>query len=386
MTGIFALNGSVLLAGVDASEARDLSGGRYFPVVEALIKGARKDVWLAMYSIKLTRPDGRTARLLRALAEAEARGVRVNVVLDREEAVEDLASQQAVLALQARQVPLRFDLDADAMHTKLLVVDGEWVVLGSADWTEEGLSRNREASVLIHSSDLAHELLEYVESIPKAVMLEPPLPGVRLAPAFFKERGLVRFVQFNDERGLKVFLTFLKLRQEQTQGDILEGIASELGLAEEMGRSAYRAELERILKRLARPDGVLAVPSGSRFQVEDLRAKSPAFSPGAGGATVPKILWERGWIRRLSLAGLSSYLLALRREQAAEKNDRGFWPTELDNASKETGLSHWYIRLGFRELERLGIVESSGSSARFAPLGNQQARMSVQADAAPVIE
>ncbi len=44
-------------------------------------------------------------------------------------------------------------------HSKAIVIDGETVILGSANWTESSLRRNHEASCLVRSKELAKEYL-----------------------------------------------------------------------------------------------------------------------------------------------------------------------------------------------------------------------------------
>jgi len=46
-----------------------------------------------------------------------------------------------------------------------MVVDGRLTLLGSTNWTHYALSNNNEVSVLIHSKELAKELIDYFNRI-----------------------------------------------------------------------------------------------------------------------------------------------------------------------------------------------------------------------------
>jgi len=46
-------------------------------------------------------------------------------------------------------------------HTKLVIIDGKIVFLGSHNWTQSALQRNHEVSVLIYDEDVAKILLRY---------------------------------------------------------------------------------------------------------------------------------------------------------------------------------------------------------------------------------
>lgn len=102
--------------------------------------------------------------LLRALATCALRGVEVDVVLQRDTNVVYLnwaacAVLHQIVAHGVRVwfVPGPFD------HSKLLVVDGVWLHLGSANWDERSMRLNFELSIACHDERAAGTVAEYID-------------------------------------------------------------------------------------------------------------------------------------------------------------------------------------------------------------------------------
>jgi phosphatidylserine/phosphatidylglycerophosphate/cardiolipin synthase-like enzyme len=86
-----------------------------------------------------------------ALINAHQRGVKVRFVTDSDNADED-----AVGRLRQVGIPVVEDKrDEGLMHNKFVIIDGEWVWLGSWNLTENGTYRNNNNAVLIASPALA---------------------------------------------------------------------------------------------------------------------------------------------------------------------------------------------------------------------------------------
>jgi len=144
-----------------------LPDGRYFEVVSGLIASANRSVHVVMYVVKYDpkEPAERDPAnaLLELLAGAKRRGLDVRVVVD------DVTKQsypETVEFLKSRGVPVRLDPKAGVTtHAKIVIVDSEWVAIGSHNWSEAALKDNREYSVLIRSSEIAAQVEEYFEEL-----------------------------------------------------------------------------------------------------------------------------------------------------------------------------------------------------------------------------
>lgn len=144
-----------------------LPDARYVSVVSRLIASANKSVhvvmYVAKYDPKQSAEEDPANALLELLASARRRGLDVRVVVD------DVTKQsypETIEFLKSRNVPVRLDPKAGVTtHAKIVIVDGEWVVIGSHNWTQSALSSNREYSILVRSSELAARVEEYFEEL-----------------------------------------------------------------------------------------------------------------------------------------------------------------------------------------------------------------------------
>ena len=140
---------------------------KYIVAVSRLIASANKSVhvvmYVAKYDPKQSAEKDPANMLLELLASAKRKGLDVRVVVD------DVTKQsypETIEFLKSRNVPVRLDPKAGVTtHAKVVIVDGEWVVIGSHNWTQSALSSNREYSVLVRSSEIATKVEEYFEEL-----------------------------------------------------------------------------------------------------------------------------------------------------------------------------------------------------------------------------
>lgn len=91
-----------------------------------------------------------------ALAEAAKRGVEVRIICDR--SVRKSKHSQAS-ACRAAGAEVVFDGAHPIAHSKVIVVDGQWCLVGSYNWTKQA-EKNSEVLLTIRSRDLAKKLIE----------------------------------------------------------------------------------------------------------------------------------------------------------------------------------------------------------------------------------
>ncbi len=146
---------------------RLLADEAYLPALERLLANATRSIDVTMFSCVLpadAKPSYPVRRILDRLVERAKAGVRVRVVCDsgipngKLKEGEEAPSINGVRYLADHGIDVRWDEDERTTHTKSLVVDGRWCVIGSTNWTFSALCRNREQDVLVDSAALASEL------------------------------------------------------------------------------------------------------------------------------------------------------------------------------------------------------------------------------------
>lgn len=150
------------------AEAKLLLDRDYLPALLDGIDRARTEILLSLYLFRtLERARGLPEAVLKHLREAARRGVRVDALLERNLDDGDLSRNNAETAQRLRKAGIRVCLDAEdrVTHTKLVVIDRRYLLLGSHNMTQAALTSNHEASVWIDSPPLAEEALRYIKSL-----------------------------------------------------------------------------------------------------------------------------------------------------------------------------------------------------------------------------
>ena len=163
----------VAIAGCDVTPVFDQD---YFPALHEALTNARKSVVCIMYRASYGKnPKHREHQLIEALVEAHKRGVKVEMVLDanktywekdKEKKDEiEAKNEEALARLKEAGVPVFTDGLDTVTHSKILVIDGETVFIGSANWTGAALKDNHEANLRIRSKPLAKQITELLAKI-----------------------------------------------------------------------------------------------------------------------------------------------------------------------------------------------------------------------------
>lgn len=143
----------------------------YYRVAKEMIESAQASINLVLF--KITRyPEFRSSKsnkLLEALVQARERGVELRIVLDVNTWSDDVnrSNRETALWLLGQGVEkVSFDSLASTTHSKVLIVDGDSVLLGSTNWSYYSLSKNLEADILIHdSSEVGGAYQKYFEDL-----------------------------------------------------------------------------------------------------------------------------------------------------------------------------------------------------------------------------
>jgi phosphatidylserine/phosphatidylglycerophosphate/cardiolipin synthase-like enzyme len=115
----------------------------------AVINSARSSLDVAIYSI--TQKD-----IVKAIIEAQRRGVKVRLITDRQES--NSKSEMGALQLfKDRGIPIKINCHQGLMHMKVSIVDDNIVTTGSFNYTEQASTQNDEVLVIINSPNSVKE-------------------------------------------------------------------------------------------------------------------------------------------------------------------------------------------------------------------------------------
>ena len=150
---------------------RPIVNREYLPAVLDLINGATNSIEF----LQLEMHDDRAVQAIEAaLAAAVKRGVRVRGMLD--DGVDFNAA--AVERLRAFGAAAQLDTPVKMTHSKLVIVDGRVVLLGSTNWTGNSMGNNNETNVRLDDPVLAEAFGRYVAALWADSAAEPDLPAV----------------------------------------------------------------------------------------------------------------------------------------------------------------------------------------------------------------
>ena len=141
----------------------------YFPAVHAMIGGAQRSVDVILYQSRFyfEYPLSTSNTLITDLVDAKERGVRVRVIFEiadwNFENSED--NRDVWNVLDQAGVETYFDPATTTSHSKLLVIDGRYSVVGSMNWSYYALDKNYEATAIIDSPKIADRFDSYFDAV-----------------------------------------------------------------------------------------------------------------------------------------------------------------------------------------------------------------------------
>lgn len=148
-----------------------LTNKDYFPALIKAIDAAQDEIFISIFSFKggvhkNSYPD----QVLLHLSQAVRRGVKVKVILEntgnRDKKLDE-QNRKTKKLLEEKRVEVYFDSPKRTTHTKLIVFDQRFVILGSHNLTTAALKYNNEVSILLENSDLAKRARDYMLTIIK---------------------------------------------------------------------------------------------------------------------------------------------------------------------------------------------------------------------------
>ena len=128
-----------------------LPGTKYFDTLAFSFRNSKNSITVVMFEFFLTDGEGKGPDSLHALLiNAAKRGVKVRVILEGGE--KHLGNkfkkrlEKTAKKLSEAGVTVYLEKRGITTHTKMVIVDGREVFLGSANWTYYGLNKNNESN------------------------------------------------------------------------------------------------------------------------------------------------------------------------------------------------------------------------------------------------
>lgn len=165
----------------DAEGVYPLNNRDYAPNVINLFRQAQNTIHIFMLEggYYPNYPTGVNSQLYNTMFEAVQRGVDVKIVLDQAgyNPGQSLRNLELGEYLRSGGVDVYYDDPEATVHSKTLIVDSMYTIVGSTNWSYWALDKNNECSVLIKSRDIALEYEDYFaeimsKSFPKMTVIE----------------------------------------------------------------------------------------------------------------------------------------------------------------------------------------------------------------------
>lgn len=145
-----------------------LPNSDYFDTLVSYIRDAQHSINMTMFIFKTTQsPQNRPALILQELIKARKRGINIQITLDKSGYDEGINKENMKVTkkLQRNGIDVRMDSEKRTTHAKIVVIDDQFVFVGSHNLTHSALALNNEFSLLVNSRTLAEELLQYMREI-----------------------------------------------------------------------------------------------------------------------------------------------------------------------------------------------------------------------------
>jgi len=152
------------------SEFTGLNNETYLVKVIELIETAREIIRVIQIDCNYYAPGDRTGpppatnKLLEALVAALNRGVDVEFLTEYKAGQSFSPRKQAFLeTLRDHGAAVFLDHGEITTHSKLIVIDDHYLVVGSTNWSVPALTKNNESSLLLESGDVARVFTQFFD-------------------------------------------------------------------------------------------------------------------------------------------------------------------------------------------------------------------------------
>lgn len=348
------------------ADVQDISSDKYFEATLNELNSAKSSIQVVMYLVSMSpdQPESQVSQLMNTLIKAKERGVDVKVILDQninfesessEDAITSNKNQKAYEYLRKNNVPVFFDTSDTYTHSKAIVIDNETVILGSTNWSKTALTRNNESNVLIHSKELAQNLIDEFAKIKLQVNIPASLtPSVLISKEFLSNKKLLgEMASQSDERSFDTYLYLSKEFNGNAEGKLTldyDNLAKSLAI-DQMSTEDYRRQINKVLDKLQSKYKLIKFNSPKRNQNTEIHLVRDSSSENLN---IPTTYWRYGWSKTLSFPAKVMYLINLSHTQISPE---GRFSISRQKLSQVYGISESFISDGNQELRRLNLLD-----------------------------
>lgn len=145
-----------------SGNAKPILDTEYINNVVNAINNAHDFVHIAMYEFKIYNT---TMPIINALIRAKQKGVDVDVIIDASSWNKKLTSEnkKTITYLKQHDVNAKQDSKKTTLHSKVVVIDNNTVIVGSTNIGYYALTKNHEANILIKDENIAQQFENYFE-------------------------------------------------------------------------------------------------------------------------------------------------------------------------------------------------------------------------------
>jgi phosphatidylserine/phosphatidylglycerophosphate/cardiolipin synthase-like enzyme len=147
------------------SEIVPISDRGYFPAVHEALQNAKTSIHIAAFELKYYDKYSSSLQnqIIDDLVAAKKRGVDVKIVLD--EYANSDPKTNGYDYVKRNGVGIKYDSNSTTTHSKLIVIDGKVVVLGSTNFSFYALEKNNEVDVILYSEKTAAYFERYFQRL-----------------------------------------------------------------------------------------------------------------------------------------------------------------------------------------------------------------------------
>jgi hypothetical protein len=343
-----------------AAETAVIPPGGYPAAATAEIDDATTSIrlYLYLFNYQPSNPEPGPAKLADALIRAKERGVDVRVVLDKslsspDPVFADAKNDAAGSYLAGAGVDVYVSSGDAPLHAKILIADGSTTLVGSTNWSSAAFNHNREADVLIRSTEVARTFLDSFEGLPEVPWVLASMSTAAVPLSFVDSPGKFGAMSHGgDVNAFDTYLYFLWKGAAPGRPTTVD----EASWRHTMGWDALppndvRMNVQRTLARLRGRYGLLTFEKtpGSNLVV------TLSSAPSGGSVGLPTTYFGFGWDKRLSFAAKAFLLLSLRHSADSPTSPR--WAHNEATLDRLHGTTSGFLQSGIQELRRADLLQ-----------------------------